>query len=402
MTTAPPARLFDITRLVSRAGRVLTGVDRVERAYLRALLGGGTPVFGIIRTPFGFILLSRSGLTCFAEALDTGAWGGCDGLSRLARRLDPAQRAAQSLARRNALDRCRPAGLARMLARHLPAGTAYLNTGHSNLTDIMLTAMRAVPQARMTVLIHDTIPLDLPHLQRPGAQVEAEAKLRRAALHADLIICTSATSRADVTRHMIRLGRLPPLLTAHLGVDPVQPDRAGLPEQLDLVRPYFVTVGTIEPRKNHALLLDIWDSLGTEAPNLLICGSRGWRNAGVFERLDRLRDTPGARVIEVADLGDAAIAALLQGSRGLLFPSLAEGFGLPPIEAAALGVPVLCGDLAVYRETLGDRPVYLDLGDPYHWKRAIGRLASDAAPQVQDRFVPPDWDAHFKIVLKVT
>ncbi len=386
---------------MSRAGRVLTGVDRVERAYLRALLQDVTPAFGIIRTPFGYILLARPGLARFSDALDTGAWGESDVLSRLARRLDPAQRSAQSLARRHALDRCRPAGLARMLARHLPGGTAYLNTGHSNLTETMLTAMRAVPRARVTVLIHDTIPLDLPHLQRHETRPDAEAKLRRAAHHADLIICTSAASCADVVRHMTRLGRLPPLLTAHLGVDPVQPDPAGLPE-IDLSRPYFVTVGTIEPRKNHALLLDIWDGLGPDAPCLYICGSRGWRNAGILERLDRLRDTPDTRVIELAHLGDAAIAALLQGSRGLLFPSLAEGFGLPAVEAAALGVPVLCGDLAVYRETLGDRPVYLDLGDQYQWERAIERLASDAAPQVQARFVPPDWDAYFKIVLNVT
>ncbi len=170
-------------------------------------------------------------------------------------------------------------------------------------------------------------------------------------------------------------------------------------------RPYFVALGTIEPRKNHALLLDIWEGLtaaqGNAAPHLLILGSRGWRNADVFARLD----AGPAHVHELPGLDDSEVAALLADSRGLLFPSLAEGFGLPPAEALSLGVPALCNTLPVLREVLGDQAIYADSRDSYTWQQEITRLAgkTSAPPEgriaPQARWSPPDWTSHFTRLL---
>jgi glycosyltransferase involved in cell wall biosynthesis len=395
----PPARLLDLTRLVSRAGRVLTGVDRVELAYANALLSDVVPVWGLVKTSLGFLLLDRTGIGAILRATDSGDWGKPDLLSRLSLKLDRNRQAGQSLARKHASARCPQRRLGALLRKRLPPGTSYLNVGHSNLGQRVLDAVRQIPQGRIVVMIHDTIPLDHPQMQREGTVAGFAAKFRRAVGSADLILCPSEVSRANILRHGTAPGL--PVLAVPLGVQPARPAPEDLPAGLDLTRPYFVVLGTIEPRKNHALLLDVWADLaadlGPATPGLMICGNRGWNNAAVFARLDR----QPAHVTELPGLSDGAVAALLTGSRGLLFPSLAEGFGLPLAEAAALGVPVICGDLAICREVLGDSAVYLSLSDRYHWKNTIEAAAGIALrPGKQTAFVPPGWEEHFKTVLR--
>lgn len=396
--TAPPARLLDLTRLTTRAGRVLTGVDRVELAYAEALSADPVPCFGLVSTPLGALLLDRAGVAALARAARSGDWGHPGPVARAIARGDGARAAGQALARRHAVARAPRAALGRMLRRRLPPGFAWINVGHANLTRAAFAAMRSLAGTRIAVMIHDTIPLDFPGFQRPGTVDDFAAKFARAIRMADLILTPSEASARDIARHAAPLGRLPPVLVAPNGVTPAPPDPAALPPGLDLRDPWFVTLGTIEPRKNHALLLDVWERLGPDPPRLFICGSRGWRNETVFARLDaRPRG-----VTELAGLPDGAVAALVAGARGFLFPSLAEGFGLPPIEAAALGVPVLCGDLAIWRETLGEGPVYLDPTDVYQWTQAVGSLLAGPVPQRRPPRPPQTWAAHFKVVLAAT
>ncbi len=398
MTAAgkPPARLLDLTRLLSRAGRGLTGVDRVERAYLSALTTGESPCFALLRSSAGYLLLDRAGMVQFAARLAAQDWGQADMISRLARRLPPVRQAAEARARALAIARCLPVGLPRMLRRSFPDGLEYYNTGHSNLTDRVLQAISSVPGARISVLVHDTIPLDYPDWQKDGTVPAFAAKLARVSRFADKVICTTNVVRGDLERHLAAMGRVPPITVAPLGIDPVEPDPAALPPGLDLLRPTFLCLGTIEPRKNHRLLLDLWESLSPGAATLIICGARGWRNEDVFARLDaRPRD-----VVELSGLSDGAVAAIMTQARALLFPSHAEGFGLPLAEAAALGLPVICNDLPVCREVLGTAGIYVEVTDRYAWEKQV-RAAILQRPSMNG-FVAPTWERHFKTTLSLT
>ncbi|WP_339768744.1 glycosyltransferase family 1 protein [uncultured Pseudosulfitobacter sp.] len=398
MTNNPPARLLDLTRLVRRAGRVLTGVDRVEMAYLRRLVADDVPAFGLVRTSLGYVLFDRAGMGALAQRLDGSvSWSTPDLRSRLARGQTAVQRAAQTDVRKLAIARTLPRGLGAMLRRHLPQGTTYLNTGHSNLTDRVLQAAQGLG-GRIGVFVHDVIPLEYPQFQRPETVEPFRAKMRRVQACADVIICNSADTLDRAGRLMAQWGPVPEGIVAHLGTDLSIPQPDLLPDDLPPAGPYFVSVGTIEPRKNHALLLDVWDAMGAEAPTLVICGARGWNNAAVFARLDSRTDT---RVIERAGLSDGAVAALLAGSCGLLFPSFAEGYGLPPVEAAALGVPVVANDLPVIREILGNIPVYVPADDRYLWEKTIKDMA-EAGSQGREKsqFQAPGWSQHFNTVLR--
>jgi glycosyltransferase involved in cell wall biosynthesis len=105
-------------------------------------------------------------------------------------------------------------------------------------------------------------------------------------------------------------------------------------------------------------------------------------------------------VRELAGLSDGAVAALLDGARALLFPSLAEGFGLPLVEAMARGTPVVCSDLPVCREVAGPAALYLDPRDTAAWASVILRLRDDKGTRV--KIAPPDWETHFKTALSMT
>lgn len=393
----PPARLLDVTRLIRRAGRFLTGVDRVEMAYLSEFLERSVPIFGLVRTSFGYVLLDRAGLCEIKSKLcGTVPFAGIDALSRLPRGLTKTQRQALTEVRKWSIARSTPRKFERMLAENLPPKTSYINVGHSNITDRVFAGIKDALHGQISVMIHDVIPLDFPEFQRIGTVEGFREKLQRVQRYADLIIYNSQDTQVRSEKYLGLWGQVPDAIVSHLGtVTPHVATNFTLP-----TAPYFVSVSTIEPRKNHQFLLDLWEDLGSGAPELHICGARGWNNEAVFHRLDSLLD--GTKVYERNDLNDSELMALVAGSHGMLFPSLAEGFGLPPVEAAALGVPILCNDLEVLREILGDIPVYASVSDSYQWIETVKKLAlSDPNMREVVNYTPPSWDDHFKIVLSL-
>lgn len=397
---AAAAHLIDLTRLVSRQGHsTLTGIDRVELAWLRHLLSVSTPLFALVRTAAGVLLLPRAGAVAVAEMAEGRLRPqGMDLLSRLTRRHNPARGRAETALRSLALARRPVALLAPALRRHLPDGGLYLNLGHTALSPAQLQAVGRAGLRRV-VMIHDTIPLDHPAYSRPSATTAFAAKLAAVSAHADRVIHLSHATRRVTEARLAAAGRIPPGLVAPLGVTVTPPDPQALPPGLDLAPPFFVALGTIEPRKDHALLLDVWDRLAQDMdplPRLFILGARGWAGRDLLARLDAR--PPG--VVELAGLSDAAVSALLTRATALVFPSRVEGFGLPPMEAALLGAPVIASDLPVLREILGDYPVYAQPGDIYVWEQAIrakvhaGTDREGAAPAKL-----PKWEEHFRAVL---
>ena len=392
---------LDLTRLLSRSGMVHTGVDRVEWAYLEWCLRLERPVFGLLRSAFGYLLLDRAGMKHAHAHMRQADWGTPDLLSRLAFKASPTRRAAETSLRRQTIGRATPSRLKPLIKRTFPNGVLYLNTGHSNLSRRVFEAFQATENAKSIVLVHDMIPLDWPKHQRAGTVEQFEKRMRLVSEFADALICNSEQTKSDCEKHMGAFGRIPHAIVAHLGVEITDVPTVTLPEVPD---PYVITIGTIEPRKNHRFLLDLWEDWD-DAPHLLICGNRGWKNEDVFARLDAAKAN-GASITELNGLDDAQLMGLLKGAKAALFPSLAEGFGLPQIEALSLGVPVICNDLAIYREVLGEFPVYAETSNAYVWRTEIenllqkdsnsrGRVSEDQA-----QYTPPSWEAHFNLVLK--
>ncbi len=171
--------------------------------------------------------------------------------------------------------------------------------------------------------------------------------------------------------------------------------------------PYFVVLGTIEPRKNHLLLLNLWrrlvEEFGQQVPRLVVIGQRGWECEQVVDMLERCEALKGV-VVELNGCDDVALATWLHHAQALLFPSFAEGYGIPLVEAMSLGTPVIASDLPVFHELAGDIPEYLDPLDGEGWRKAVleytmlGSSLRNAQLVRLAGWQAPEWSAHFEKV----
>jgi len=229
------------------------------------------------------------------------------------------------------------------------------------------------PDVASVFFVHDLLPL-----RHPEWFTERNAEEHRKFLDVLVRYARAAIVNTRIVRDELRAlfkargARQIPILAEAMPAAPVFAAAEPADAELRAV-PYFVICGTIEPRKNHRLLLTLWERLaqseGPQAPKLVIAGRRGWNNADVFAQLDSL--SPHSAIIEASGLSTAGLARIMANACALLMPSLAEGYGLPIIEALAAGTPVIASDIPVFREVGGERVTYCDPRDPESWRKAI-------------------------------
>ena len=297
--------------------------------------------------------------------------------------------------------------------RHNVTGWHYLNVGHtglnwpSHLSWINRTGVRPIYFA------HDLIPLSHPEYCRQGESEKHFKRVLTMLLNGAGIIANSRDTLIELEAFskLRRQGPMPPTLVAPLGVDSYSfaINEGGGESALSVLpaRPYFIMIGTIEGRKNHLLLLNLWTELakrlGRACPQLVIIGQRGWESEQAIDMLDR-SDALKGHVIELSRCDDDALRAYIRGARALLFPSFAEGYGLPLVEALGEGTPVIASDLAVFRELAGGIPDYFSPLDGLGWMRAIESYAQPGSPERSaqlhrmEGYRPPSWEQHFAVV----
>lgn len=390
--------ILDISRLISRLRySTPSGVDRVEMAYARGLLAR-----------YGDAL-------AFAAVHPTGLYGrlGRDAVLAYLDELERRWSSEKDAPRRRSIASVMPQ-LAALLPTQKGVGSAahgkvvYVQASPHHLTNATkVHRILARENAKFLCLVHDLIPISFPEYARPSG----------AALHRRRIeTIASAIARADgaavvnsaATGRSLEPWLKPgtPIHVALLGTEVLPP---ALPETGPDGRPYFVCLGTIEPRKNHLLLLHLWRHLAETLPShaiprLVVIGRRGWENEQVVDMLERCPALVG-HVEELGGCPDARLSALLRGTRALLMPSFAEGYGMPVAEALSVGTPVICSDLAALREVGGAVPDYRDPLDGPGWKAAIlDHMARGPAYTAQMERLPnwhnPSWPEHMATVAK--
>ncbi len=414
---------YDITRLATRVlNHTPNGIDRVDSAFARHLLGnpsaGRSAMMMALRGPRVIAPAAAADVVNGIlvhwgeeEAPDADesyrrivAWisGGSrefDGAHRVARgRTGQASGVIQWIGRHGF-----PIGQSPVAA--LPQGARYLNVSQFPLwIPSYFRWLKRRPDVKGVFFIHDLLPLESPEYFR---KAEYERHLRRLANLAEFgaaAIVTTEVVKEALTRHLAPLGRADmPILVAPIPASPVFLERTASPSEL-AATPYFVVCGTIEPRKNHLLLLHVWRELarsdGAAAPKLVLIGARGWENENVVDLLERCRAI-GDHVIEASGLSTPALKALLDGARALLMPSFAEGFGLPVVEALAAGTPVIASDIPTFRESSAGCVTAISPIDGEKWLAAIRAFAAPHSPERSAsvsqiaRYAAPRWDGYF-------
>jgi glycosyltransferase involved in cell wall biosynthesis len=392
--------VLDVSRfLACGRRRAPSGIDRVEVAYAaRWLAAAPASVTFCARGPWGgYAAVPRSLVADLAAALKL-AWAGGP-------QAEAARQSALRLGRlalmRLAVSRGR-AKLMEVMTRE--RRSLFLLVSHRLMEKPEPIAELRSAGAAFIPLVHDLIPATHPEYARPGVAMQHLRRLETVASLAAGIIVNSGATAAVLQPHLVRQADPPDVVVARLGIEMPAPDGSAeaAPEE-----PYFVSIGTIEPRKNHLLLLHLWRDFaakwGPAAPRLVLVGRRGWENENVLDLLERCTLLRGL-VSEAGSLSDPAVSALLAGSRALLFPSFAEGYGLPLAEALAAGAPAICSDLPALREVGGDVPEYLDALDGAGWRRMV---LDYAAPDSRARaaqlarlrgWSAPVWAEHFDAV----
>lgn len=419
--------ILDITRLLRRAMQATpTGIDRVELAYARHLLKSkDTDAFFVARFRASTWFLDADKVRPFIEAQST-RWrlsatrvtrlelstieqflGKSDGFlsaylpmttmlrSSLPDVLPPLQRLLSPTHL-----------LPGLLRRRRHRGMVYLNVSHEGLN--FPNGMRSLVRGRAmqpVFLVHDLIPLTHPEYVRPGDAIKHQTRMRTALESARAIICNSRDTQIQLENFAkTRKIPVPFSIVSPLGIEDEFGTIDSLPSDGE---PFFVVLGTIEPRKNHLLLLQAWrvlvEKLGTKAPKLVIIGRRGWENENTIDIIERSHVLQ-KHVIECNRLPDVYVRRLMRQARAVLFPSFAEGFGLPLFEALALKVPVICSNLSAFRDIASDVPHYLDPIDGLGWVQAIEEFSNlysvrrSAQLERLSTFQVPRWGDHFKDV----
>jgi len=377
--SAVPRPLLDVTRMLyRRATRTLpTGIDRVTLEYVRRYGPQARAVLSL--GPFSAMLSPADSQALFALLPD-------------------AARPARAMAAKVVVK----AILWRWLARGTRSDVLF-NTGHTGLESPLYGASLRVGGVKTLVVIHDLIPITHAQFCWPGAARAHRARMRCAARVASAIVANSRHTLDEFARFCAAEALpVPRAAIAHLGLG-LKP-AAGTARPL--ADPYFVMLGSLEPRKNHALALRLWQRLaagGGPMPKLVVIGQPGWDPA-IPAQLRDAAAKPGAAVLVRERCTDAELATWLAHARALLFPSFTEGYGLPLPEALAAGLPVIASDLAVYREMAGDIPDYADPLDDARWEALVRDYASetsamrDAQLRRMKSFAPPTWEAHFAVV----
>ncbi len=265
-----------------------------------------------------------------------------------------------------------------------PEGAIYLNIAqHALERGAYFEWLAARPDVRAVFFLHDLLPLDFPEFWWAGHEKLFLRRVDTMLRHATALITTSQSVRERALHELRRRGKPAiPVLACPLPSPLETSDPAGAHDAALSAQPYFVVVGTIEPRKNHLLLLKVWRGLasaGGPTPKLVVIGARGWENEETVNMLERCA-TIADHVRETTGLSNAGMRRILANARAVLVPSFAEGFGLPLVEAMSLGVPVIASDIPVFREVAQNRAIFRDAIDGLGWSRAIEDLTDPLSP----------------------
>ncbi|MFH1518319.1 MAG: glycosyltransferase family 1 protein, partial [Pseudomonadota bacterium] len=229
--------------------------------------------------------------------------------------------------------------------------------------------------ARIISVLYDLVPVYSPAFCGDGMPEIFSEWLKSALAYSTGFLCISKAV-ADELLSLLEAIKFPRSMDVgyfHLGADFAAPGGIAPPKAVPTDRPCYLMVGTMEPRKGHRVVLDAFDELWREGidVSLTLVGRRGWGADALIDRIIQHAEF-GKRLEWRSNVHDEELAEVYARSDALIAASYAEGFGLPVIEAARYGKPILASDLPVFKEVAGEKAAirYFETGN----SNALGSL----------------------------
>ena len=248
--------------------------------------------------------------------------------------------------------------------------------------DFSLPGYKKCPRACM---IYDLTPLLLKGAYSGRFRNRFRMQVAHAVKHADRVITISQAVKNDIQKYfganpdrieVVYPGYDDSLFTAE--GDPAS-DRAVL-DRHGIDYPYILFMGTLERKKNVPRLIEAYEKVRQESSipyRLVLAGKRDWNDKEIFEKITR--SPVGADIIYTGYVPRSDLPALLRGAELFVFPSLNEGFGIPPLEAMACGVPVITSNVSALPEVAGGAGLMVDPYSVDDIARAIVKALSEPA-----------------------
>ncbi|GAB4405069.1 MAG: hypothetical protein OHK0048_24800 [Rhodoferax sp.] len=240
--------------------------------------------------------------------------------------------------------------------------------------------------ATLVGVVHDVLAVMQPQWFRPGLGERFARYVHALAERAERVVVPTSVVAHNLEA-VLGQGRVTISVLAWAGdfwAPARTPPRQAWP--LDTQAPFVLTVGTVEPRKGHALVLEAMEALWAQGSHLrwVVAGAPGWCTEALAQRLRAHPQAP-SRLMWLDSVSDAALLGLYDHAQALVFASADEGFGLPLAEAAARGCPVLAADVPVAREVGGNWAAFLPRNDVTALIDALAGLAPRAQPAMRPR-----------------
>ncbi|WP_189060024.1 glycosyltransferase family 4 protein [Longimycelium tulufanense] len=242
-----------------------------------------------------------------------------------------------------------------------------------------LAPSRARRGRGLVVTVHDTVPWSHPDtLTARGGRWHRKV-IRRAATHAHALVVPTTAVAAELNTLAIGPARVHVVgegVPAALAAEPPADTRTRVAADLALPDSYVLAVGTLEPRKGIPVLIEAMARADAPDIPLVLIGARGWGGIDPHA-LAREHRLPKERLRVLGWLDDEALSVVLRRASVLAAPSLSEGFGLPVLEAMAVGVPVVHSDAPALVEVSGGAGLIAKRGDPVALANALRAVVTD-------------------------
>ncbi len=229
-----------------------------------------------------------------------------------------------------------------------------------------------VRHGKKIVSIHDLSFIRFPHFADVRNMRYLNRRIRDTTARVDAVITISHFSAHEIETYLqVPLEKIYPI---HLGISPAfrappDADIAHFRQQATLQRPYLLSVGTLEPRKNIPFLIELYENMPDYDGDLVLVGGEGWHVGPILERIARSPRAASIRCLGFVE--DQNLPALYAGADAFLLASFYEGFGFPPLEAMACSTPVFSSTGGSLAEVLGDGAVLFDHYHAKTWAKTI-------------------------------
>ncbi len=291
----------------------------------------------------------------------------------------------------------------------IPSGSVFFDIDsvwNSRLKRSWLFPLLKQKGVKIVTQLYDLIPITHPQFSHENTCMNFMVYIGANIEYADLIITSAQATVEALDKLCDRLGReRKKCVVVPLGADfSSKNSEEGIDEEIIKIASgkYILMVGTIEPRKNHSIVIDALESgLAELGINVVFAGRIGWN---VVELEKRIKEHPllGKNLFFVEKPNDATVDLLYKNALAVAFPTFNEGFGLPMIEAFCRHTPVIASDIGVLREVGGELADYFDPHDKDCFIRAVRTLADDEEKYQRkkaelEKFVPFTWEDSAKM-----